>query len=129
MRHPLLLLSAGAKMLCVAGVHGERFERGTRARKKPHFCGKRKNGPPRPPVVQIELNVSLIQQADLAEPMPHGIILLTIFQLLSISIRMALVGMAMREFLLIACAPTELKLNLLYFSGLGRSFFGKASVM
>ena len=84
-RHPPLLLSASAKMLCVAGVHGERFGRGARARKKPHFCGKRKNGPP---VVQIQLNVSLIQQADLAEPMPHGIILLTIFQVLSISIRM-----------------------------------------
>ena len=48
-KHLRLLLSAGAKMLCVAGVHGERFERGTRARKKPHFCGKRKKWETHPP--------------------------------------------------------------------------------
>src|ERR1700693_5900360 len=41
--HPRLLLSTGAKMIWRAGVHGERFGRGIRARKKPHFLHR---GPP-----------------------------------------------------------------------------------
>ena len=38
--HPRLLLSTGAKMIWRADVHGERFGRGIRARKRPHFCGE-----------------------------------------------------------------------------------------